>query len=113
ICEIIVSSDSLCKNFTPNVRSHFINVIELLHVIMVSNFQEFPERWSCKNLEKACKDILPSLIGKEEMKDVFTIINEYLFIAGQSNIMPNYKLLQITLKKVYKEFYPITDIKGL
>ncbi|MGL4374158.1 MAG: DUF7309 domain-containing protein, partial [Turicibacter sp.] len=27
ICEIIVSSDSLCKNFTPNVRSHFINVI--------------------------------------------------------------------------------------
>ena len=35
---------------------------------MLGHFQEFPDHWSIENVEYACKEILPSLLTKEELK---------------------------------------------
>lgn len=102
ICKTILNSDSLCKDMSEEVKAQFSNIVELFHIVMLGNFNEFPDYWTPDHVEKACCEILPNILNEEELKLVPQILYRYLFIAGESKIMANSDKLQQRVKMIYK-----------
>jgi len=101
ICRNILECESLTRNLSDRARRQFTNIMELFHVVMLGNFQEFPDHWSVENVERACKEILPELLTQEELSVVPDILSHYLDIVGEAELIPNY----VTLKQCVNEIY--------
>lgn len=101
ICQNILECESLSRHLPQNVKRQFTNIIELFHVVMLGHFKEFPDHWTVENVERACKEILPSLLSEEELKVVPDILTHYLDIVGEAELIPNYINLQKCVTQVY------------
>lgn len=101
ICQNILSCDSLSRHLSRPVKQQFANIVELFHVVMLGHFQEFPDHWSIENVEYACKEILPSLLTKEELKLVPDILSHYLGVVGEAQLIPHYIHLQNCVSQIY------------
>ncbi|MDB8552662.1 DUF6930 domain-containing protein [Turicibacter sanguinis] len=101
ICKTILNSDSLSRDMSKEVQAQFSNIVELFHIVMLGNFNEFPDYWTADHVETACREILPNILSEEELKLVPEILYRYLFIAGEAKIMPNSETLQQRVKTVY------------
>jgi len=91
VCKTILSSNLLQSKLVEEAKHQFTSVIELLHVVMLGNFKELPDSWTANNMEIAYKDILPTMMSKEELKYVPEIISNYVDIVGEAEVLPNYR----------------------
>ena len=100
ICRTLLNSNLLNSKLASEARNKFTSVIELIHVVMIGNFKEFPDTWTANNMEFACKNILPSLLSEEELKYVPDIIASYVDIVGEAETLPNYQEIKYRMELI-------------
>lgn len=101
ICRYILSSDSLSGWLSEGAKVQFESIIELFHVVMLGHFHELPSHWSLNSVERACKEILPNLLTKEELVLVPEVLIHYLNVVGEAEKNPNYQVLEQCIRKCY------------
>ena len=101
ICQRILSSDVLSRELTDKGKNQFENIVELFHVVMLGHFHELPDHWSIENVELACKEVLPSLLGEEELQLVPEVLSHYLNIVGEAEKNSNYEIIEQCVRRCY------------
>ena len=77
--EIIKSNEN---SLSDKSKEHFIPIMELFHIIMISRFQEFPDYWTSENIIKACDEIIPSIIPEIDPQYIKEILLTYIKFVG-------------------------------
>ena len=91
ICEVITKSSCFCQSLSPKDKDQFKYTIELLHIMMISQFQELPECWTPENFDYVINKMFPKVFPEERLPIVTEMVREYILITGEANVMPNYK----------------------
>ncbi len=99
ICDVITTSSCFCKSLSEQDKEQFKYTIELLHIMMISQFQELPECWTPENFEYVCRQMMPKIYPKERLPIIYEMIREYVTVVGEANVMPNYKKFLMKLNK--------------
>ena len=101
ICHTLLDSPLLNGRLSDSGRRQFISIIELLHVVMMSNFKELPDGWSPQHVEDALQTIFPNLLTEEEMECVPEILYHYIDIVGEAQSLPNYFEIRNRIQELY------------
>lgn len=101
ICDTILKSSLLNNKLDEIARQQFTSIVELLHVVMMSNFKELPDSWTPKHVEQALQTIFPSLLTEEEMKFVPDILYYFVEIVGEAQMLPNYFEIKDRIQAMY------------
>ncbi|MCL1949704.1 MAG: hypothetical protein FWF59_08235 [Turicibacter sp.] len=101
ICQTILESPLLMEKLNADARRQFISIVELLHVVMMSNFKELPDSWTVKNVELALTTIFPNLLTEEERKHVPQILYHYTDIVGEAQMLPGYFEIKNRIGELY------------
>lgn len=102
ICQTILTSNLLTHKLTGYERQQFISIVELLHVVMLSNFHELPDHWTVSHVEQALRQIFPTLLTVEEMELVPDILYHYVEIVGDAQMLPNYFEIKELIQNMYE-----------
>ena len=91
VCEMITESSCFCQSLSPADKTEFKYIIELLHIMMMSQFQEIPTCWTPENFEYVIHQMFPKIFPQERLPIVFEMVREYIQVVGEAKTMPNYK----------------------
>jgi len=80
ISKEILKSD--VHSLSDQSKEHFVPIMELFHIIMISRFQEFPDYWTTENLIKARDEIIPSIIPEIDPQHIKEILLTYIKFVG-------------------------------
>ena len=92
ICNTITGSG--LANLSSNARAEFADIIELFAILMTEHAGEFPEEWSSSKLSEIYHLKLPTLLDKNECKNIREILVTYVDFVGTALELPNYQVIK-------------------
>ena len=85
--EIIKANES---TLSEQAKESFIPIMELIHIVMISRFLEFPDYWTAQNLIKACEEIVPEIVPEVDPQHIKEIVLTYIKFVGIAQNLQNY-----------------------
>ena len=89
ICDAVAGSTFV--DLSADARIEFADIIELFAVLMLEHAGEFPEEWSSSKLSEVYHYKLPTLLHKNERKNIREILMTYVSFVGEALELPNYR----------------------
>ena len=91
ICKTILNTNLV--KLPQEAKNKFTDTIQLIQILMLSNFKEFPDHWTLDSIQKTYHQILPNLLTETERKYTKDILITYLDIVGNATNLSSYKVI--------------------
>ena len=92
ICNTITGSG--LTDLSTDAKVEFADIIELFAILMIEHAGEFPEDWSSHALSEIYHHKLPTLLHKNERRNIRDILMTYVEFVGNALELPNYRQIK-------------------